>query len=63
MNKNIEDKNIINDAIIKDISKSVHKLKYGVITIILHNSKIVQVEIAEKNRFDDVWLIEKGGGI
>jgi len=63
MNKNMNDKNIINDAIIKDISKAVHRLKYGAITIILHNSKIVQVEVAEKNRFDDVWLIEEGGGI
>ncbi|MDD2688708.1 MAG: YezD family protein [Candidatus Omnitrophica bacterium] len=59
----MNDKNIINDAIINDISKTVHRLKYGVITIILHNSKIVQVEVAEKNRFDDVWLIEEGGGI
>jgi len=61
MNKNKADKNIINDAIIKDISEAVHNVKYGTVTITVHNSKIVQVEIAQKNRFDDVWLIEGGG--
>ncbi|MCK9614754.1 MAG: YezD family protein [Candidatus Omnitrophica bacterium] len=61
MDKNKTDKNIVNDAIIKDISDSVHNLKYGTVTITVHNSKIVQVEVAQKNRFDDVWLIEGGG--
>ncbi|MDD4954458.1 MAG: DUF2292 domain-containing protein [Candidatus Omnitrophica bacterium] len=55
------EKNIINDAIIKDISEAVHSVKYGTVTITVHNAKIVQVEIAQKNRFDDVWLIEGGG--
>jgi len=61
MNKGKTDKNIVNDAIIKDISDSVHNLRYGTVTITVHNSKIVQVEVAQKNRFDDVWLVEGGG--
>ncbi|MDD4183196.1 MAG: DUF2292 domain-containing protein [Candidatus Omnitrophica bacterium] len=61
MNKGKTDKNIVNDAIIKDISDSVHNLRYGTVTITIHNSKIVQVEVAQKNRFDDVWLVEGGG--
>jgi hypothetical protein len=56
-------KNIINDAIIKDISESIHKLKFGTVTIVVHNSKIVQIEVTEKNRFDEVWHVEGGGGI
>ena len=56
-------KNIVNDAIIKEIGGALHNLKYGHIQIIVHNSRIVQIERTEKARFDDVWDAEKGGGI
>ena len=56
-------KSIINDAIIKELSDAVHKIKYGDISITVHNSKIVQIEVSEKRRFDDVWTVEEGGGI
>lgn len=56
-------KNIVNDAIIKEIIEVLNSLKYGAIHITVHNSKIVQIDKTEKIRFDDVWLIEKGGGI
>lgn len=56
-------KNIVNDAIIKEIIDVLSSLKYGYLHISVHNSKIVQIEKTEKTRFDDVWLIEKGGGI
>ncbi|MDD5584625.1 MAG: DUF2292 domain-containing protein [Candidatus Omnitrophica bacterium] len=59
----IKDKNIVNDAIVKDISETIHTLKYGTVTIVVHNSKIVQIETTQKDRFDDVWLLEGGGGI
>lgn len=58
-----DQKNIVNDAIIKDVIEAVNNLKYGHIHITVHNSKIVQIEKTEKVRFDDIWLIEKGGGI
>lgn len=61
--KDNQKKNIINDAIIKELNNSVHGLKYGTINITVHNSKIVQVEVSEKKRFDDVWTVEEGGGI
>lgn len=54
---------IINDEILKKLQDAVERLEYGTVTIIVHNKKITQIEIAEKKRFDDVWLIEKGGGI
>jgi len=63
MEKSDQKKNIINDAIIKELSDAVHKIKYGDINITVHNSKIVQVEVSEKKRFDDVWTVEEGGGI
>lgn len=56
-------KNIINDAIIKELSGAVHGLKYGTVSITVHNSKIVQVDVSEKKRFDDIWTVEEGGGI
>ncbi|MBF0331725.1 MAG: DUF2292 domain-containing protein [Candidatus Omnitrophica bacterium] len=57
-------KNIVNDAIIKDISDSIHGLSYGTVTITVHNDKITQIEVSRKSRFDDVWMVhEAGGGI
>ena len=56
-------KNIVNDAIIKDISDSIHGLCFGTVTITVHNAKIVQIEISQKSRFDDVWTVQEGGGI
>ena len=63
MNKEIKSKNIVNDAIIKDIAKATCSLEFGTIAIKVHNSKIIQVEVTEKKRFDDVWLTGEGGGI
>jgi hypothetical protein len=56
-------KELINDSIIKDIRDSVNKLAYGTVTITVHNKKITQIEVAEKRRFDNVWIVEEGGGI
>ena len=53
----------INDAIVRDISNAIAGLDYGTVTIKVHNSKIVQVEITQKKRFDDARQFEKGGGI
>ena len=56
-------KNIVNDAIIKEISDAVEALDYGAVTVKVHDRKIIQVEVAERKRFDDVLKIEEGGGI
>jgi len=59
------ERKIVNDAIIKDIVEMVHGIALGTITISVYDSRIVQVDITttEKKRFDDVWLLENGGGI
>jgi hypothetical protein len=54
---------IVNDAIVKDISQAVRALEYGLITVKVHDSKIVQIEVTERKRFDDIWKLEEGGGI
>jgi len=55
--------NVVNDAIVRDIGNAIADLDYGTVTIKVHNSKIVQVEITQKKRFGDGGLVEKGGGI
>ncbi len=56
-------KNIVNDAILKEIADAIHGLAFGTVTIKINHSKIVQLEVAENRRFDDVWSVEGGGGI
>jgi len=56
-------RNIVNDAIIKDIATAIGSLEYGTVTIKVHENKIIQIEVTEKKRFDDVWRVEGGGGI
>ena len=56
-------KNIVNDAIVKDIATAIGSLEYGTVTIKVHETKIIQIEVTEKKRFDDVWRVEGGGGI
>ncbi len=56
-------KNIVNDAILKEISDAIHHLAFGTVTIKINHSKIVQLEVSENRRFDDVWSVEGGGGI
>ena len=63
MAKEIKTKNIVNDAIIKNIADAVVGLEFGTISIKVHNSKIIQIEVTKKTRFDDVWLTGEGGGI
>lgn len=56
-------KKLVNDAILKEISESLQRLAFGTVTIKVNNHKIVQIEVAENKRFDDVWVMESGGGI
>ena len=55
-------KDIANYNIIREILDSVKRIRYGSIKIKVHDSKVVQVEVTEKSRFDD-WFVEKGSGI
>jgi len=54
---------IINDALVKDIRDAVKHLEYGVITIKVHASRIIQIDVTERKRYDDIWRVEGGGGI
>ena len=63
MDKERKSKNIVNDAIVKDISNAIMDLQHGTIMIKIFDSKISQIEVTQRKRFDDVWRVEEGGGI
>jgi len=63
MSLKITQKSIINDSIIQDLSEQVIDLKFSAIVIKVHDSKIAQVDVTERKRYEDVWFVEKGGGI
>lgn len=61
-NKNINEYSA-NDAVVKDIAAAIAGLDYGSVLIKVHNARIVQVEVTERKRYEDLWNVEKGGGI
>lgn len=56
-------KNIVNEAIMKEIIEALNSLKYGYVQITVHNSRVVQIDRTEKTRLDDIWHVENGEGI
>ncbi len=55
-------KNIINDAILKNIHNAVHDLKTGIVVIRVKEFKITRIETTREQNFEEVW-IEEGSGI
>lgn len=55
--------NAVNESIVREIAKCLQGLAFGNITIKVHNSKIVQLEVTENKRFDDKWVTPSGDGI
>lgn len=53
-------KKLLNDSILRDIGNAVGSLEYGTVSIKVHDSKIIQIEVTERKRFDD---LENGGWI
>jgi hypothetical protein len=49
--------------VLKRVTKALTGVKYGTITITVHNSRVVQIERSEKIRYDDDQYVVKGGGI
>lgn len=41
----------VDEAVLKEIQSAVENLRYGSVEIIVHDSKIVQIEKKEKLRF------------
>jgi len=49
----------------KDLADKIHGIDYGTVIVAIYNSRIVQIDITttEKQRFDEVWVLENGEGI
>jgi len=60
--ENSEDKSGQSDRVQARIKSALKGIRYGSVILTVHDSKIVQIERIEKNRFDDLFL-EDGGGI
>jgi hypothetical protein len=58
-----QDTTRVNETILEKIAELLKNIHYGSLLIKVHDSKIVQVEVTEKSRFDNMWFMEKGGGI
>lgn len=56
-------KKTLNEAILKRISDAVASLEYGEVSIKVHDSKIIQIEVMKRTRFDEIWKMEGGAGI
>lgn len=61
----MSEKNIVNDAILKDLADKIHGIEFGTVIVSVFDSRIVQIDITrtEKRRFDEVWVLENGEGI
>ena len=51
-----------NEIIARDIVKAAKGIKFGYIQLIIHDSKIVQIDKTEKIRLDR-GMINKGGSV
>jgi hypothetical protein len=63
MSSTQQSRSIVHDAILKEIAGAINSLEYGTVTIKVHESKVIQIEVAERKRFDDVWKLSEGAGI
>ena len=51
----------VNGSIVRDIGEAVKSLGCGTITITVRESRIMQLDVTEKRRYDDVWCFGGGG--
>lgn len=58
-----EHEDVLADAVLRELAKAVARLKYGTISLKVHEGKVTQMDITEKKRFDESRGFEKGDGI
>ncbi|MEI6632589.1 MAG: YezD family protein [Chlamydiota bacterium] len=51
------------DPALRIVGNAVQSLQFGTVTIKVHDTRIVQIEVTEKIRFGERRDYEKGGGI
>jgi len=50
VNKDKQEKTIVHPELVKEIVKAVKSLQYGKITLVVHYSKVIQIDRTEKAR-------------
>jgi hypothetical protein len=55
-------RNAQDERIAEKVIATLRGLRYGSVTLTVHDARIVQIERLEKSRFDDLFL-ENGDGI
>ncbi|OPY68430.1 MAG: hypothetical protein A4E57_01767 [Syntrophorhabdaceae bacterium PtaU1.Bin034] len=63
MNKGSGERNIVSDIILEEIKQSINSIDFGDVLIKVHAGRVIQIEVTDKKRFDDLWELEDGGGI
>ena len=53
-------KKTLNETILRNIGDAVGSIDYGIVTVKVQDSKIVQVEVTKRKRFDDIWNSDEG---
>ncbi|MBN2129378.1 MAG: YezD family protein [Sedimentisphaerales bacterium] len=53
----------LTQAVLEELGKAVARLKYGTITLKVHDGRVTQMDITEKRRFDESPGFQKGEGI
>jgi hypothetical protein len=61
--KQKNNKTVTNDTVIKHIRDAIEQLEYGTVMIKVHQSRVIQIDVTERKRYDDTGHLEGGGGI
>jgi len=54
---------VIKEIILEEIRKAIDSVAFGAVTIKVHDGKVVQIEITNKQRFEELWRFQDGDGI
>ncbi|MGD0231819.1 MAG: YezD family protein [Syntrophorhabdales bacterium] len=63
MSKGGGERNVVSDIILEEIKQSINSIDFGDILVKVHAGRVIQIEVTEKKRFNDLWELEDGGGI
>lgn len=56
-------KKAFNDSILQNLGNTVGSLDNGTVAIKVQDSKIIQIDVTKRKRYDEVWKGEEGAEI
>jgi len=63
MSRVSSERSVVSNIILEEIRQLVDSLEFGNILVKVHAGRVIQIEVTEKKRFNDLWELEGGGGI